>query len=999
MDEIDVTSMPGGSRQDGTERDRSPVNVRKGSESEDPVVDNQRESRVQSIRFHRLSDETDSDDTVEREVRTNTARKRNINFSDEETWHVNLPKINTARRGGKWGKAKARTTSVAKTKSLGAHVGIAKAKLLLQRIDRGLAEKESNKRATHVQPCETVEQERPEDQIMSDGDGVEIVDPEGRLSPSADGDVADVARKAAKRVLQHVKKCMNIKGTIRGQINEACQQIVKAMNTLDSREANEELNILRASNKSLKEQLAHATSEVKALRRAFSERNKKEAPSGDLSLKTPKAGNSMLATVTQALSEFKEELSASLHRSIGNMVNARIDDLTSRLPPAPIARPPLASDRRSADAANAAVSYSPRDLVTDLPDDPWTPLPAPEPASRITKPRKVAEEQAGSTLMPPARAAPAPKSGRKKKKGATKQVPLETSPPAGNTIPTPAPRAKRVPQVATQPPPTASNEKWTEVLGRKAKKKAVQSTAAAAAKPAAKPKPKPKPRKLVAPSSAAIVLSLKPDSEATYASLLSKATTSFSLAEVGIDHVNVRKTADGARILEVSGTDNGRAADLICEKLEGLIGNDARVYRPIKMAGLRISGIIESETTESVTAAVATKGGCKIEEVKTNLNHCARAQDLLMQVIAEWGVGVAVAAEPYFVLPQPNWVGASDGTVALVVPAVGNFPPLTAVHKGPGVAAAKWGNGILIGTYFSPNRPLSDFEIYLDDLERLIRRLAPTPVLLMGDLNAKSAAWGSAVTDARGQTLRDWVAALGLVVLNRGRANTCVRQQGGSIVDVTFATPVIAHRIDNWRVLEDVETLSDHVYIRMTVSPSPAVTTQALLQAAGGLRPYCFPRWSLSSLDRDMIEEAAIIEAWCAPPPDNIGTEQKAARFRKSLTTVCDAGMSRSRKLPGRKQVYWWSEEIAALRVIANAARRRYVRCRRRHHTANEEETLHEALVAAKTALRVAISKRKDEAREEFLSTLDRDPWGRPYKLVRNKLKCAPRWTLWNRIY
>ncbi|XP_047986380.1 uncharacterized protein LOC125226440 [Leguminivora glycinivorella] len=612
-DVIDLASMPGGSRQDVTERDRSPVDLRR-SELKDPVVENQSESGEQSRRYHRLSDETDSDENVEREqANKKSARKRNIVFSDEEAWHVNLPKINTARRGGKWGKAKARTAnaSVAKAKSLGAQVGIAKAKLLLQNIERGSADKDSNKHATRVQP---LEQEQPVDQIMSDGDGAyEIMDPEGRLSPSADGDVADVARKAAKLVLHQVKKCMNIKGTIRGQINEACQLIVKAMNTLDSREANEELNILRASNKSLKEQLAHATSEVKALRRAFSERNK-EAPSGDLSLKTPKAGNSMLTTVTQALSEFREELSASLHRSIGNMVNARIDDLKSRLPPAPIARPPLASDRRNADAENAAVSSSPRDPVIDLPDDPWTPLPAPEPASRATKARKVAEEPAkssGSTLMPPARAAPAPKAGPKKKKGATKQMPQETSPPAGDIIPTPAPRAKRVPQAATQTPPTSSNETWTEVLGRKARKKAVQSTAAAA-KPAAKPKP----RKLVAPSSAAIVLALKPESEATYASLLSKATTSFSLAEVGVDHVNVRKTADGARIIEVAGTDNGRAADLICEKLEGLIGNDARVYRPIKMAGLRISGIIESETTESVAAAVATKGGCKIEEVK-----------------------------------------------------------------------------------------------------------------------------------------------------------------------------------------------------------------------------------------------------------------------------------------------------------------------------------------------------------------------------------------------
>lgn len=34
--------------------------------------------------------------------------------------------------------------------------------------------------------------------------------------------------------------------------------------------------------------------------------------------------------------------------------------------------------------------------------------------------------------------------------------------------------------------------------------------------------------------------------------------------------------------------------------------------------------------------------------------------------------------------------------------------------------------------------------------------------------------------------------------------------------------------------------------------------------------------------------------------------------------------------------------------------------------------------------------KAKEEAYGEFLATLDRDPWGRPYKLIRNKMKRAP---------
>ncbi|XP_029170141.1 uncharacterized protein LOC114939874 [Nylanderia fulva] len=41
----------------------------------------------------------------------------------------------------------------------------------------------------------------------------------------------------------------------------------------------------------------------------------------------------------------------------------------------------------------------------------------------------------------------------------------------------------------------------------------------------------------------------------------------------------------------------------------------------------------------------------------------------------------------------------------------------------------------------------------------------------------------------------------------------------------------------------------------------------------------------------------------------------------------------------------------------------------------------------ARDALRIAIKEAKSKAWEELLSTLDEDPWGRPYRLVLNKLK------------
>jgi hypothetical protein len=74
---------------------------------------------------------------------------------------------------------------------------------------------------------------------------------------------------------------------------------------------------------------------------------------------------------------------------------------------------------------------------------------------------------------------------------------------------------------------------------------------------------------------------------------------------------------------------------------------------------------------------------------------------------------------------------------------------------------------------------------------------------------------------------------------------------------------------------------------------------------------------------------AAIVKAWTremSRPIDD--TEEGASRLRGLLTDVCDAAMPRIRRPPPRRQVYWWTPELAELHEQANLARRQYTRCR-----------------------------------------------------------------------
>ncbi|XP_026325286.1 uncharacterized protein LOC113234205 [Hyposmocoma kahamanoa] len=272
--------------------------------------------------------------------------------------------------------------------------------------------------------------------------------------------------------------------------------------------------------------------------------------------------------------------------------------------------------------------------------------------------------------------------------------------------------------------------------------------------------------------------------------------------------------------------------------------------------------------------------------------------------MAQWSVDVAVAADPYYVPRHSNWAGDVDGVVAIVTPSAA--PPLVVKERGAGYVVAVCGGGVaVVGVYFSPNRLMVEFESFLLRLSSAVRRLAPANILVMGDLNAKSPAWGSRLPNAKGRAVHAWVTANGLVVANRGTANTCVRRWGGSIVDITFATPTLASQVQDWRVLEGEETLSDHVYIRFRVSSSQASTTAPARRGRGR---EGFPRWALAKFDAERATEAAIVAAWGFPPS---GFERDGSRVQKE--SDCHL---RCRNAPYRRQA---SQQEGGLLVDARA--------------------------------------------------------------------------------
>ena len=74
--------------------------------------------------------------------------------------------------------------------------------------------------------------------------------------------------------------------------------------------------------------------------------------------------------------------------------------------------------------------------------------------------------------------------------------------------------------------------------------------------------------------------------------------------------------------------------------------------------------------------------------IQANLNHSAAAQDLLLQVVAERGLGLAVVAEPCRIPPN-NGLGDMTGRTAIIRAGTTNSPAIKEIARGEGFVVAK----------------------------------------------------------------------------------------------------------------------------------------------------------------------------------------------------------------------------------------------------------------------------------------------------------------------
>lgn len=348
--------------------------------------------------------------------------------------------------------------------------------------------------------------------------------------------------------------------------------------------------------------------------------------------------------------------------------------------------------------------------------------------------------------------------------------------------------------------------------------------------------------------------------------------------------------------------------------------------------------------------------------LQTNLGRSPAAHDIAYAVARERNVDLVIIAEPNvkLAIDQGLWLDNRNNVAMLVI---NKHIGVSQVERGAGFVKVTFDGWQLYGCYISPNIPLSDFKDYIDSIMTQIRD-GDTEAVFAGDLNAKSALWGSPFTNDRGHYVAEWVAELNLVILNTGTTPTFERGRSQSYIDVTGATANLAGKVKDWEVLSG-EVLTYHHHILFNVD----------CQARVGRRQQGIR----SIFDSKRFEELIRLKASQEQIDCLEGLSALMVSATKGATTIVREGQ--------RERPYWWNAGIENQRRICHQLRRRVTRAHARGageygHVNGLEVQYRESCKLLKRLIRQS----KREHWKTLCNDLENDIWGAGYKIAMKQL-------------
>ncbi|XP_070162482.1 uncharacterized protein [Polyergus mexicanus] len=366
--------------------------------------------------------------------------------------------------------------------------------------------------------------------------------------------------------------------------------------------------------------------------------------------------------------------------------------------------------------------------------------------------------------------------------------------------------------------------------------------------------------------------------------------------------------------------------------------------------------------------------------LQSNVNRSQPSLDLLLHQAREYGAGLLLISELNRTSNNDNWFISPEGNAAVFVDPQRIKFRCSLAGVGTNFVAISCGPYFVVSVYVPPSLRLREFNSVLDEISVVLSSRS-NKIIIAGDFNAKANLWGASANDGRGLLLTRWAAERDLRIANTGDSPTCVRPQGSSIVDLTWVSPDLFPSIGDWCVRDELESLSDHLYISFSVGTSRPNTL---------VNKTILRKWNIKRFDRDLF---MAVLTWRGLGPGDEGSSS-ISRMTKWLDHIIvealDVAAIRIGPRSPKSQAYWWQDSVAVIRRRCLRARRSWQRAKRRRSCAQEEVVALGAIYKKlRKDLRTEISRLKSAAWQELLESIDGDPWGLPYRIVLSKLRTA----------
>jgi hypothetical protein len=268
------------------------------------------------------------------------------------------------------------------------------------------------------------------------------------------------------------------------------------------------------------------------------------------------------------------------------------------------------------------------------------------------------------------------------------------------------------------------------------------------------------------------------------------------------------------------------------------------------------------------------------------------------------------------------------------------------------------------------------------EVNNALNILKPKNLIICMDSNAKSKVLFNKSDNNRGQSLIDFINQNNLFIINNNdnsQLTTYFTTTGVSNIDLTIIDLNSIQFVNNWRICDDLNSMSDHQYLEFDICESLQTIKYK------NTRKYIIrdENWA------DFEHKCEVLVNTLRPLIDGISNENELNYFINQLSLklndICDECFRTKNynKTINNKTNNWWTQDLTCKRREMNRIRRAYQRCQ----TPNRMQIKYNYLSAREEYKQLLISTKIKSWKSYIENNSKGNPWGLIYAIIKDKIK------------